>query len=369
MQIDSIDDILDDFRSGKIVLLMDDEDRENEGDLMVAADCVTSEHIAFFARHACGLICLTLTEKRATQLSLPLMVEQNRSMHETNFTVSIEAARGITTGISAADRATTVQAAVAPGAGPDDVVMPGHIFPLIAKRGGVLTRAGHTEAGCDLARLTGHEPAAVIVEVMNEDGTMAQRPELEEFSEKHDIKIGTIADLIEYRVINDKTVSEVDVKTISTEAGEFQLHTYEDSTSDAIHLALTKGTINSETPCLVRVQTINILRDVLGADRPGFDQSWSTSASLEAISKSDCGVLVVVGQPHAPEQELAQIQSFPEIPVADRSVAESGVYRVIGAGSQILRDLGVGKMRLLSSPTRYNALSGFGLEVIEFIEA
>lgn len=369
MKFNTTEEILEDFRHGKMVLILDDEDRENEGDLIIAADVVTPQHITFFAREACGLICLTITEARAQQLKLPLMVDHNSSQHETNFTVSIEAAEGISTGISAADRARTVRAAVAKNARPEDIVMPGHIFPLIAKRGGVLNRAGHTEAGCDLARMAGYEAAAVIVEVMNEDGTMAQRPELEEFAEKHNIKIGTIADLIEYRVINDKTVSAVDVKTISTEAGEFQLHTYEDSTSDAIHLALTNGTINSETPCLVRVQTINVLRDVLGADRPGFDQSWSTSASLEAISKSDCGVLVIVGQPHAPEQELAQIQSFPEIPVADRSVAESGVYRVIGAGSQILRDLGVGKMRLLSSPTRYNALSGFGLEVIEFIEA
>lgn len=369
MKFNTTEEILEDFRHGKMVLILDDEDRENEGDLIIAADVVTPEHITFFAREACGLICLTITEARAQQLKLPLMVDHNSSQHETNFTVSIEAAEGITTGISASDRARTVRAAVAKNAKPDDIVMPGHIFPLIAKRGGVLNRAGHTEAGCDLARMAGYEPAAVIVEVMNEDGTMAQRPELEQFAEKHGLKIGTIADLIEYRVINDKTVTKVDIKTITTEAGEFQLHTYKDSTSDTIHLALTKGLIDSETPCLVRVQTINVLRDILGADRPGFDQSWSTSASLQAISKSGSGVLVVVGQPNAPEQELAQILSFPEIPVADRSVAESGVYRVIGAGSQILRELGVGKMRLLSSPTRYNALSGFGLEVIEFVEA
>jgi len=367
MQIDSIDDILDDFRSGKIVLLMDDEDRENEGDLMVAADCVTSEHIAFFARHACGLICLTLTEKRATQLSLPLMVEQNRSMHETNFTVSIEAARGITTGISAADRATTVQAAVAPGAGPDDVVMPGHIFPLIAKRGGVLTRAGHTEAGCDLARLTGHEPAAVIVEVMNEDGTMARGPELMQFAEKHGIRMGTIADLIHYRTLHDKTIELFDEKPVQTLHGEFTLRTYTDSVSDCIHYALVKGNITEAEPCLVRVQTLNTLRDVLGTTRDGFRPSWSLNDSLKRIDAEGHGVAVIVGQEHSMNETLSQVRHFPEVPPEQRNLSELGVFRVVGIGSQILRDIGVGKMRLLSSPTRYN-ISGFNLEVVEFVE-
>jgi len=369
VKLNTTEEILEDFRQGKMVLILDDEDRENEGDLVIAAEVVTPAHITFFAREACGLICLTITETRAAQLQLPLMVDNNNSQHETNFTVSIEAADGITTGISAADRARTVRTAVAKNAAPKDIVMPGHIFPLIAKRGGVLSRAGHTEAGCDLARMAGYEAASVIVEVMNEDGTMAQRPELERFAEKHGIRIGTIADLIEYRVLNDKTVNEIDVREIHTEAGPFQLHTYEDTTSSAIHLALTKGTISADSPCLVRVQTVNTLRDILGATRPGFKQSWSTKEALTALASADQGVLVIVGQPYQADQELAQIQSFPDIPAADRSVAESGVYRLIGAGSQILRALGVGKMRLLSSPSRYNALSGFGLEVVEFIEA
>ena len=367
LEIDSIEDILDDFRSGKIVLLMDDEDRENEGDLMVAADSVTAEHIAFFARHECGLICLTLTEERATRLALPLMVEQNRSMHETNFTVSIEAANGITTGISAADRATTVQAAVAPGAGPDDVVMPGHIFPLIAKRGGVLTRAGHTEAGCDLARLTGHEPAAVIVEVMNEDGTMSRGPELMQFAEKHGIRIGTIADLIHYRTLNDKTIDLYDEKPVNTQYGEFTLRTYTDSVSDCIHYALVKGEISESDPCLVRVQTLNTLRDVLGTEHDGFRPSWSWDDSLQQIATEGQGVAVIVGQHQSMHEALSQVRHFPEIPPEQRTPSDMFVYRVVGIGSQILRDIGVGKMRLLSSPTRYN-ISGFHLEVVEFEE-
>ena len=221
MQFNTIEEVLEDFRLGKMVLILDDEDRENEGDLIIAAEVVTPEHITFFAREACGLICLTITEQPATQLNLPLMVDRNSSQHETNFTVSIEAADGITTGISASDRARTVRTAVARHATPNDLVMPGHIFPLIAKRGGVLTRAGHTEAGCDLARLSGYEPASVIVEVMNEDGTMAKRPELEQFAEKHQLKIGTIADLIHYRAVHDTTVLQVDSRKVATDAGEF----------------------------------------------------------------------------------------------------------------------------------------------------
>ena len=369
MKLNSTAEILDDFRQGKMVLILDDEDRENEGDLIIAADVVTPEHITFFAREACGLICLTITEQRAQQLKLPLMVDQNSSQHETNFTVSIEAAEGITTGISAPDRAKTVRSAVAKNARPEDIVMPGHIFPLIAKRGGVLSRAGHTEAGCDLARMAGYEPAAVIVEVMNQDGTMAKRPDLEQFAQKHGIRIGTIADLIEYRVLHDQTVKAIDTRDIETDFGRFRLHTYEDTTTDAIHMALQFGDINASEPCLVRVQTLNMLRDVLGAQRPGFKSSWSTRAALQAIANAGSGILVMLGQPYQSAQELALIQSFPELPQASRPVAESGAYRVIGAGSQILRTLGVTKMRLLSSPSRYNALGGFGLEVVEFIEA
>lgn len=368
MPINTTQEILDDFRQGKMVLIMDDEDRENEGDLIIAADVITHEHITFMAREACGLICLTLTEKRGKQLKLPLMVDQNNSLHETNFTVSIEAATGITTGISAADRAVTVRAAVTKHAEPSDIVMPGHIFPLIAKDGGVLTRAGHTEAGCDLARLSGYEPASVIVEVMNEDGTMAQRPELEKFAQKHGIKLGTIADLIHYRNLNDKTIDLIDEKEITTQHGSFTLKTYTDRISDAVHHALIKGQIKESEPCIVRVQTLNALRDVFSAERPGFKPSWSVNDSLEYIAKANQGVVVIVGQEMSQKELLDQITYFPEMPPVQRAPSETATYRVIGIGSQILRNLGVGKMRLLSSPTRFNAISGFDLEVVEFIE-
>lgn len=366
--MNSAEEILEDFRQGKMVLIMDDEDRENEGDLIIAAEVVTPEHITFMAREACGLICLTLTEERGKQLNLPLMVESNTSQHETNFTVSIEAATGITTGISAADRAKTVRTAVAKNARPDDIVMPGHIFPLIAKNGGTLTRAGHTEAGCDLARLAGYEPASVIVEVMNEDGTMAKRPELEVFAKKHKIKIGTIADLIQYRALNDRTIDRVDQRTIQTEHGEFELNTYTDRISDSIHYALTQGEIKAEEPCLVRVQTVNHLRDIFSTERPGFRQSWSIHNSMAKIAEEGRGALVVVDQRESKQETLAQIEHFPDMPPLQKGISESGVYRVVGTGSQILKDLGVGKMRLLSSPIRFNAISGFDLEVVEYVE-
>ncbi|XOV88867.1 MAG: 3,4-dihydroxy-2-butanone-4-phosphate synthase [Pseudomonadota bacterium] len=368
MAINTTEEILDDFRQGKMVLIMDDEDRENEGDLIIAADVITPEHITFFAREACGLICLTLTEARARQLNLPLMVENNSSLHETNFTVSIEAADGITTGISAADRARTVRVAVAKNARPNDIVMPGHIFPLIAKRGGVLTRAGHTEAGVDLARMAGYEEAAVIVEVMNEDGTMAKRPELEKFAEKHNLKLGTIADLIQYRALYDKTIELVNEKAVTTAHGEFLLRTYTDKVSEGVHYALLKGEVHEDEPCLVRVQTLNTLRDVLGTQRPGFKPSWSLTESMARIQQEGKGVIVIVGQGMSQSEALAQVEHFPDMPPTQRASTEIGVYRVIGTGSQILRDVGVGKMRLLSSPTRYNALSGFNLEVVEFVE-
>ncbi|HKI74627.1 MAG TPA: 3,4-dihydroxy-2-butanone-4-phosphate synthase, partial [Pseudomonadales bacterium] len=359
MPINSVDEILEDFRQGKMVLMMDDEDRENEGDLIIAAEVVTPEHIRFFARYACGLICLTLTEERARQLNIPLMVEHNNSRHETNFTVSVEAAEGITTGISAADRAKTVRVAVAKNARPDDLVMPGHIFPIIAKQGGVLTRAGHTEAGCDLARMSGYEAASVIVEVMNEDGTMAKRPELEQFAEKHGIRIGTIADLIQYRALYDKTIELIDAKPISTEHGEFELRTYTDKVSDSVHYALVKGSIVENEPCLVRVQTLNTLRDVIGTVRPGFKKTWSLTDSMARVNQEGKGVIVLVGQEASQQETLAQVEFFPEMPPVERANTEIGVYRVVGTGSQILRDIGVGKMRLLSSPTRFNAISGF----------
>ena len=368
MGINSVEEVLEDFRQGRMVLMMDDEARENEGDLMIAADVVTPEHITFYARHACGLICLTVTEERARKLSLPLMVEHNSSIHATNFTVSIEAAEGITTGISAADRAKTVRVAVAKNAQPDDLVQPGHIFPLIAQRGGVLTRAGHTEAGCDLARLAGYEPASVIVEVMNEDGTMAQRPQLEAFAAQHGIKLGTIADLIHYRHLHDTTIELADQRPIDTRYGRFDLRTYRDKIAEVIHYALSMGGIKETEPCLVRVQTLSALRDLFQTQREGFAKTWSLPDAMEAIAKEGQGVLVLVGQHQNREEALSQVSHFPEVPPVQRHSRDAGVYRLIGTGSQILRDLGVGKMRLLTSPSQFNAISGFDLEVVEFVE-
>lgn len=371
MRLNTTKEIIDDIRQGKMVILMDDESRENEGDLIIAADVVTPEHVNFFARHACGLVCLTITEKRARQLNISQMVRDNNSQHETNFTVSIEAAEGVSTGISAADRAKTVRAAVGKHAQPEDIVTPGHIFPIIAQPGGVLTRAGHTEAGCDLARLAGYEPAAMIVEIMNEDGTMAKRDQLEEFAAKHELKIGTIADLIEYRAVNEHTIEKLSEKQLVTEHGEFTLVSYRDNIYKDTHLALVKGEINAAEPVLVRVQPINTLRDIFGAQRPEHKKSWSIANSMKRIEQEGTGVLVVVGQHDSAVDLQAQIDAFPDIPQVLKPPSEAGmdVYRVVGTGSQILRDVGVSKMRLLSSPIRYNAISGFNLEVVEYIEA
>src|SRR5690554_2586648 len=264
-------EIIEDIKAGKMVILMDDEDRENEGDLIMAAECITPEAINFMARYGRGLICLTLTEERCEQLNLPLMVGQNNSPYATNFTVSIEAAEGVTTGISAADRAQTVLAAVAKDAKPADLVMPGHIFPLKAREGGVLNRAGHTEAGCDLAKLAGLEPAAVIVEILNEDGSMARRPDLEIFAKEHGLKMGTIADLIHYRLQNEPTVERVAECRMPTEFGEFRLVAYRDLLERELHLALVKGDIEPEESTLVRVHMQHTLCDLFGNQR---DCGW-----------------------------------------------------------------------------------------------
>ena len=367
MKLNTVEEIIEDIRQGKMVILMDDEDRENEGDLIVAAECVTTPDINFMATNARGLICLTLTRERCEFLKLPLMVDENNTPYSTNFTVSIEAATGVTTGISAADRARTIQVAVDRASEPGDIVQPGHIFPIMAQPGGVLRRAGHTEAGCDLARLAGLTPAAAIVEIMNEDGTMARRPDLEIFAEKHGLKIGTIVDLIHYRIANEQTVSLVGTEKVQTQFGEFDCHTYRDSISGSMHLAFTKGEIKVDDPTLVRVHIPNTVRDiceVYNAERT----SWSFSSALKRINEEGSGVAVLLsgddyGQPL--EQDIASaLARDKEASTSSRS----GSDVTIGTGSQILRDLGVGKMRLLSYPARFNAISGFDLEVVEFVE-
>jgi 3,4-dihydroxy 2-butanone 4-phosphate synthase/GTP cyclohydrolase II len=369
MSFSPVSEIIEDIRRGRMVIIVDDEDRENEGDLVMAATCVRPEDINFMARYGRGLICLTLTQERCERLRLPLMVAGSQGKHTTNFTVSIEAARGVTTGISAADRATTIRAAVAADAKPQDVVQPGHIFPLMAQAGGVLTRAGHTEAGCDLARLAGLEPAAVIVEILNEDGGMARRPELEAFAEVHGLKIGTIADLIHYRMQNEKTVELLEESNLATEFGVFRLAAYKDKVGGNIHLALVKGEIRADVPVLVRVHMLDTLSDLFGAARD--DVSWSMREALQRIAAEEHGVLVVLRKPNE-EQELVdhirdhrvleQGDHFPKLPIQEE-------LRTFGVGAQILADIGVAKMRILGTPKRMHGISGFGLEVVDYVGA
>jgi 3,4-dihydroxy 2-butanone 4-phosphate synthase / GTP cyclohydrolase II len=370
MPTSTIQEIIADIRAGRMVILMDDEDRENEGDLIIAAEAVTPEHITFFATHACGLICLPITEERARRLSLPLMVQKNQSQHETNFTVSIDAATLPAAGITSIGRAATVRAAVAANATAGDIVQPGHIFPLVAKPGGVLTRAGHTEAGCDLARLAGFEPAALIVEIVNEDGTMARRPQLEEYATRHGLRIGTIADLIAYRALHDQTVQRLEEKTIETAFGEFRLLSYRDLIDGRLHFALVKGELDVSEPTLVRVHVLNVLRDLFRAERPGHPRSWSLHEAMARIAKEGSGVLVLVSRHESTAEISEQLQVFPDIPERRGSTSEQGqqFWRVNGTGSQILKDLGVERMRLLNTPTRFSAISGFHLEITEFVE-
>jgi 3,4-dihydroxy 2-butanone 4-phosphate synthase/GTP cyclohydrolase II len=349
-----------------MVILMDDEDRENEGDLLMAADCVRPEDINFMARFGRGLICLTLTQEKCRSLRLPLMVSDNRTGFGTNFTVSIEAAEGVTTGISAHDRAQTVRAAVKPDARPEDLVQPGHIFPLMAQPGGVLTRAGHTEAGCDLARLSGYSPAAVIVEILNEDGSMARRPDLEKFAREHGLKIGTIADLIRYRLDNEHTVERVAETRVETEFGDFHLVTYQDTVDNTIHLALVKGSPSPERPTLVRVHIRNTLSDTLGVRHELF--SWPLRSALKRVSEEGEGVVVLLRKPESGRELVQQIIQLNKPHAAEEHPAdERQVLRTYGIGAQILSDLGVRRMRVLSAPKKMHGISGFGLEVVEYV--
>ncbi|MGB1143875.1 MAG: bifunctional 3,4-dihydroxy-2-butanone-4-phosphate synthase/GTP cyclohydrolase II [Glaciecola sp.] len=357
-------EIIDDIRQGKMVVLMDDEDRENEGDLIMAAEHVTPEAINFMVTHARGLVCLPMTAERCRLLKLPLMVDKNSAQFSTNFTVSIEAAEGVTTGISAADRAQTILAAVNPDAVATDIVQPGHIFPLIAKEGGVLNRAGHTEAGVDLARLADCEPAAVIVEILNPDGSMARRPELEVFAREHGLKIGTIADLIEYRNLNETTIIKVAECELPTEFGDFQLHTFKDVIDEQIHYALVKGDIDPTDPALVRVHLHNTFSDLLGSTR-GVNRSMNLPKAMQRIGEEG-GVLVLLGAKENIEQQVQQFAAEDRGDVAAGKTWE-GSSRTVGVGSQILVSLGVKKMKLLSKPVKYSGLSGYGLEVVEYI--
>ena len=348
-------EIIDDLKEGKMVIIVDDEDRENEGDLVCAADKVNSDIVNFMAKHGRGLICLTLTKEKCSILGLKQMTDSNESSNKTAFTVSIEAKEGITTGISAQDRATTILAAVNPDATKKDIAQPGHVFPLQAMDGGVLARAGHTEASCDLSELAGYSPSGVICEIMNDDGSMARRDDLIEFAKKHNLKIGTIADLIDFRLTTEATVKEVEKKSVKTDFGEFELRIWEDMLEKNFHFSLSKGDIQNVDAPLVRVQTQSVLQDTLAINDLG--KKWSVRKSLEKISKSEAGVFVLINHRDASSYWLSLLEGK-ELTKKSR--------RVIGAGSQILRDLGLTKIKVLGTPTQYNNISGFNIEIVGF---
>jgi 3,4-dihydroxy 2-butanone 4-phosphate synthase/GTP cyclohydrolase II len=364
--LNTIEEILADIAAGRMVVIMDDEDRENEGDLVMAAEKVSAADVNFMARFGRGLICLTLTAERCRQLRLPLMVSETHREHRTNFTLSIEAAEGVTTGISAHDRAHTVLTAVRPDARPEDLRQPGHIFPVMAQPGGVLTRAGHTEAGCDLARLAGLDASAMIVEIMNDDGTMARRPDLEAFAEQHGLKIGTIADLIRYRLRQERTVERIAEQDVTTEFGPFRLLAYEDHVHRDVHLALVRGRLDAGPAPLVRVHPIDTLSDLIGLRDPG--RTWTLRDALKRIAEEGTGVIIVL-RDHASPRELADAVTA----LGQRSAAPASshappqVLRTYGIGAQILKDLGVTRMRVLSTPKQLQGIGAFGLEITGYL--
>ncbi|MCF6765839.1 3,4-dihydroxy-2-butanone-4-phosphate synthase [Thiotrichales bacterium 19S3-7] len=363
------EELISAISNGEMVILLDDENRENEGDFVMAAEKVTPEAINFMARFGRGLVCMPMTETQCKKLDLPLMVPgNNRSRFGTNFTLSIEAKEGVTTGISAHDRAQTIRTAIKDDVTSDDLVKPGHIFPIMAKTGGVLTRAGHTEASCDLARLAALKPAAVLVEILNDDGTMARGNDLFKVALKHNLKIGTIADLIRYRIEHETTVEPVSIMPIETAYGVFQMHSYLDKIDNRIHFALTKGDITHTEEVTVRVHYQDMFADLIRINH--LPQSWRFDKALEKVAQAKAGVMVLLSSANQPNDIVNTLERLTnDKKVKDHeseTVDES--FKTIGTGARILKDLGVKKMRLLSSPRRYNALSGFDLEVVEYIE-
>ena len=359
--IASIEEIIIEMRAGRMVILVDEEDRENEGDLVLAAEHVTPEAINFMVKHARGLVCLTITEARAKQIGLTPMARDNSSPYSTAFTVSIEAAEGVTTGISAQDRARTIEVAVARDARPEDIVQPGHIFPITARPGGVLVRAGHTEAGCDLALMAGLEPSSVICEILKDDGTMARLPDLIEFAKEHGLKIGTIADLIHYRSQHESLVERSLAKPVTTAHGDFTLHAYTDRSTGDVHLALTRGEIRADQETLVRVHEPVSVVDFL--DSTSARHTFSLDQAQAAIAQAGTGVIVMLRGKNGNDDVLAALRTQPpaQLPAAKWDP------RLYGIGAQILRDLGVRKMKLLASPRRMPSVTGFDLEVTGYV--
>lgn len=363
MSHSSVEEILEDYRNGKMVIITDDEDRENEGDLMMAADCVRPEDINFMARYGRGLICLTVTEERCAQIGLPLMVgDNNGARFSTNFTMSIEAAEGVTTGISAADRAQTVRTAVAENAKPGDIVMPGHIFPIMAQPGGVLSRAGHTEAGIDFARLAGRDPSSVICEILNEDGSMARMPDLAKFAKEHDLKICSIAELIRYRLEKEPTVVAVRDTVLQTEQGELRTVVFKDTERDETHVAFVCGDIDRDTPVPVRIHVesdfLDVLKSLNGA------KTFPVQEAMNYILQQGSGIVVILRYTQSVDEVVYDIDQIKE----NKRPSAQKHLRLLGAGSQILSSLGAGKIKVLGRERKTHGLSGFGIEIVEFIE-
>ena len=362
MAISSIEEILEDYRNGKMVIITDDEDRENEGDLMMAADCVTADDINFMARYGRGLICLTVTEDRCEQIGLPLMVgDNNGARFSTNFTMSIEAAEGVTTGISAADRARTIQAAVASQATPRDIVMPGHIFPIMAQPGGVLSRAGHTEAGVDFSRLAGRDPSSVICEILNEDGTMARMPDLVDFAKEHDLKICSIAELIRYRLEQEPTIVPVKESSISTPQGDLRTVVFQDTEREETHIAFINGEVDAQTPLPVR---IHVESDFLAMLKVLNSKPYlSVEKAMDYILQQGSGIVVILRYTQSAQEVVYDLEQLQET----KKVAAAGHLRLLGAGSQILANLGAGKISVIGRKRKTHGLSGFGLEIVDYI--
>jgi 3,4-dihydroxy 2-butanone 4-phosphate synthase/GTP cyclohydrolase II len=366
--LNSVDEILADLRAGRMVVIMDDEDRENEGDLIMAAERATPEAVAFMIRYSSGIICVPMEEEGLVRLDLPQMVLTNSESHRTAFTVSVDLKAGTTTGVSSADRAATIRALADPNAAAADFARPGHIFPLRSRKGGVLVRAGHTEASVDLCRLAGLKPVGVLCEVMNDDGTMARRPQLEIFAKRHNLKIGTISDLIRHRLRNERSIERVSEQTVQTDLGEFRLYTYEDRVSQDVHLALARGRLDGPEAPLVRVHLPDTLRDLVGVR--SSQRAWTLRAVMKRIAEADSGVVVILRQQESPRDLLDAARSIASGTQNERATKTEGegvVLRTFGVGAQILKDLGVRRMRVLSAPKQMHGISAFDLEIAGYV--
>ena len=372
--LNSIDEILADLRAGRMVVIMDDEDRENEGDLIMAAERATPEAVAFMIRYTSGIICVPMEEEGLMRLDLPQMVQANSESHRTAFTVSVDFRHGTTTGVSGADRAATIRALADANTTASDFARPGHIFPLRSRKGGVLVRAGHTEASVDLCRMAGLKPVGVLCEVMNDDGTMARRPQLEVFAKRHNLKIGTISDLIRHRLRNERSVERVAEETVQTDLGEFRLYAYEDRVSQDVHLALACGHLDgAETP-LVRVHLPETLRDLVGVR--GTQRAWTLRAVMQRIADAGNGVVVLLRQQESPRDLTESVRAMASLAAqtamqqerAEQAEGgEGAVLRTFGVGAQILKDLGVRRMRVLSAPKQMHGISAFDLEIEAYV--